>query len=149
VRCIVRSEYAALIQAGQEYATAYQYDNREECFRLGDDFTNENAEWSLIDEQNPTKGVKLKYKNGTYCPGNSKYRSLTISFPCNNRDRATAEYDSRVVEIDCEYFINFGPTSAGCPLGCRISGDTVCGLHGFCGYDSDRDIFSCFCDQGW
>eukprot|EP00466_Bigelowiella_natans_P006889 jgi/Bigna1/130049/aug1.10_g4757 len=177
-----------LCQNEDPLATAYQFDstnNGGECFRLGSTFDDDNAEWSLIDPLAPTKGVKLKYKGGTHCgPPNNKDRSITITFPCYNRDTmADSSFllDSRVREKDCDYFLNFHPTPSACPLGCtKSSGDTVfihdvfsssprallketrqsimfenagldavCGNNGFCGYDSDRDRFACFCDNGW
>jgi len=148
---------STLCQNEDPLATAYQFDstnNGGECFRLGSTFDDDNAEWSLIDPLAPTKGVKLKYKGGTHCgPPNNKDRSITITFPCYNRDTAADSsffLDSRVREKDCDYFINFHPTPSACPLGCtKSSGDTVCGNNGFCGYDSDRDRFACFCDNGW
>ena len=39
--------------------------SRESCYRLHDGKTE--PEWSLIDSNDPTKGVTIKYKNGDWC----------------------------------------------------------------------------------
>mmetsp|Transcript_22797 Transcript_22797/g.55361 ORF Transcript_22797/g.55361 Transcript_22797/m.55361 type:complete len:318 (-) Transcript_22797:192-1145(-) len=147
--CQQLSDRPSMVCSGKPLSTAYQYDNRGECFYLGSNYAEANATWSLIDKLSPQKGVKLKYSGGEYCPGNSKSRSLTITFPCNNRDNAMQDDDIVVEEKDCDYFINFQPSSAACPTDCPLVSDTVCGVHGFCDYNTDMRKFSCFCDDGW
>jgi len=69
-------------------ATAWQFDSkgdRGECFRLGSHFDDGNAEWSMIDENEPGKGIQLTYFNGDFCPYHQKNRSLTVEIVCENR----------------------------------------------------------------
>ena len=41
-------------------------------------------QWSLIDDLDPTKGVRLTYQNGDYSSDCGKNREFTINFECAN-----------------------------------------------------------------
>uniref|UniRef100_A0A6V3M268 Autophagy-related protein 27 n=2 Tax=Lotharella globosa TaxID=91324 RepID=A0A6V3M268_9EUKA len=130
-------------------ATAWQFDSkgdRGECFRLGSHFDDGNAEWSMIDENEPGKGIQLTYFNGDFCPYHQKNRSLTVEIVCENRKTVPPAFVEERGE--CHYFITL-PHQAGCPSTCEISAGQVCGDNGFCGFDTDTHTAKCFCDDGW
>ena len=124
-------------------APAYQTSARGECVALGDSV--ENSVWSLLDAEDPTKGVALTYFNGTYCSAFNKQRSIKIRFVCENRMKIPA---TTVNEKECQYTVTMA-TEFGCPTECARPGAQVCGSNGFCGYDTDKKAPGCFCDYGW
>lgn len=128
----------------REKATAYQIFNDGRCEALGSNLDPPNAEWKLLDDIDPTKGLSLTYSHGTYCPTYGVNRSLVINFQCENRIFT----ETTVEEKDCVYTITM-PTEFGCPSECARPDNKVCGSNGFCGYDTDIKNPKCFCDSGW
>lgn len=114
------------------------------CYRLGNSF--ENAEYKLFEEEDPSRGVVLKYKGGNLCSGGVR-RSLEIAFPCtedmNIPDEETVEETS-----ECVYKL-LVPSIYGCPTQCGVKDRKLCNDKGVCRFDETQSASRCFCDDGW
>jgi hypothetical protein len=70
-------------------AAAMQYINRDdgytECEIIGNyDKKHDDSHFSVIDTQNPSMGVQMKYKSGSMCKDIGKARTATIEVLCAN-----------------------------------------------------------------
>lgn len=123
------------------------------CKRLGS--TADQVEWNLIDEVDPTKGIKLTYLGGETCLSKNEKesgteRQFTINFKCS-KTVSVPEFESlRVIEDDCRYSLDL-ETVLGCPNECLIGEDNreLCSNNGFCGMDRDNNAPRCFCFAGF
>jgi len=117
------------------------------CWRLGNSASN--LEWSLLEEDDPSRGVVLKYIGGNECSdSNTKRRSLSIAFPCANDVMNVP--DEEVIEETsvCEYEILL-PSIYGCPRECGVKDRQLCNNRGVCRYDRTQKRSRCFCSEGW
>ena len=117
------------------------------CWRLGNSASN--MEWSLYEEDDPSRGVVLKYVGGNECSdSNTKRRSLSIAFPCSNDVMNVP--DEEVIEENsiCEYEI-LVPSIYGCPRECGVKDRQLCNNRGVCRYDRTLGASRCFCSEGW
>ena len=75
-------------------AFAYQVNTENEhCHRLSKDIDGGPMEWSLINEDDPSDGIKLHVKNGDYsstCENPSKNREFTLTFRCEPGQKSLA-----------------------------------------------------------
>lgn len=103
-------------------------------------------EWKLLDEDDPTGGVSLTYKNGELCDG-TLMRSLTINLLCKDEEDVP---DRVVVEQDCHYTVEY-PTLMACPLQCPlgVTNRQLCSGHGRCEFDALAGHPRCLCNEGY
>lgn len=109
-------------------SAAFQYSpldvaDKYKCFRLSADVADHpgNETWSLIEPENPSRGVQVKYEGGDLCCENNAdscaspvHRSLELQFYCKD-DTANSFDDETVLEYgSCHYRI-WLDTSFGCP----------------------------------
>lgn len=100
---------------GKTNAVAFQYVNYAEysdCYVIGKyDPDNDDLDYKLLDEKDPTKGVTLTYALGEKCTSNSKLRSATIDVQCANVESVilSAQEPSK-----CEYHMVM-QSYHGCP----------------------------------
>jgi len=130
--------------AGVEAAPAYQVsDTQDFCYKLGNSPTD--VDWSLIDADNPTTGVRLTYRGGDQCDGTNYDRTLTVNFLCSTEQGMSEFSHTRVIEDNCQYKLDVN-TVFGCPNECYVgSNRQLCSGHGFCGMDDDHNKPRCFC----
>ena len=69
------------------------------------------AKWSLLDSNDPKKGVKLKYTGGARCDGYTE-RSVAYHFECN---AMAGVGEPLAVYGDCEFIVRW-PTALACPI---------------------------------
>ena len=74
--------------SGSGPGPAFQVYNNGECRRLGK--AKDVVKWSLLDEGNPTLGVRMTYQDGDQCElkdkdGKDFSRSMSIKFLCAGR----------------------------------------------------------------
>ena len=113
---------------------------------------NHGIEFSLYDELDPSQGLKVHYSNGAWggAPGGicGSNRELIISLKCED-DLNQVPRQIEVEEIaDCKYEIKVD-TIHGCPIGCGIYANSLCGSQGLCGYDFGSNVPRCFCYWGY
>eukprot|EP00939_MAST-03C_sp_MAST-3C-sp1_P000350 g350.t1 len=131
-------------------APAYQVSRvHDACWRLGN--SDSNIEWTLLDENDPARGVVLNYKGGNQCKNSdNEYirRELKIAFECAND--ITNVPDQEVIEETelCVYEIVV-PSIYGCPKECGVKDRELCNNKGVCGYDRSVSRSRCFCVDGW
>ena len=113
------------------------------CYLAGT-YSESTTSVSLLDSQDPTKGMKITY-TGDAC-GNGNKRKFHIDLQCDNRLNAIPTH---ALELSpCEYTVTI-PSVFGCPLECPISNRQLCGGNGHCGYDDDKRGAKCFCNHGY
>jgi len=130
-------------------AVAVQYDlvgQADDCEVVG--FYREDSSdyvWELIDQMDPSRGIKLIYE-GPRCNHNgSPQRTFEISVPCVDTVATLPLYAN---EPDyCQYKVEI-PSYHGCPLECPIHKGRLCGGEGVCRYDSSAGQPRCFCNDG-
>jgi hypothetical protein len=126
---------------------AYQLSMDGKCKRLSNDA--KEANWDLIDDDNPSMGIQLTYVGGEHCHRADTDRSLTLQFVCADVLGFATQTDERVVEEYCNYELQV-ETVFGCPTQCPIGNDRrLCSGHGFCGMDTDAKAPRCFCNDGY
>jgi len=128
---------------------AVQYLDREdgyqECEVIGHyDPEREDTEFSLLNNQDPSKGVSLKYLYGDRCPS-GVLRSTTINVHCAN---VHAETMSALEPEKCQYVVEMH-SMYGCPQECPITSNGLCNSHGHCYYDSLLKKPYCYCNEGY
>merc|ERR1712196_662970 len=86
------------------------------CVYLGNPNMEDNKEWSLIDSDDPGKGVQLKYTGGQHCTSGQR-RSLEINFLCSANHIEKIEKQVIDESKHCAYAITIESEYA-CPLEC-------------------------------
>eukprot|EP01084_Bolivina_argentea_P188065 323835_1 len=106
------------------------------CYRLHDGVTP--PQFSLIDEDDPTQGVSIKYTGGDWCPASSKNREFIINFICSNNFEFGPDKDEQISEPygKCTYILEIDST-IGCPTQCPVirksdGTDALCSGNGIC-----------------
>jgi hypothetical protein len=131
-------------------APAYQISQRENwCFRLGN--TEEDLKWGLVDEDEPSTGIKMTYHGGDACPdfGGDVTRKLSVNFLCAPELGMQEFEEEKVTEEKCHYSLSI-KSIFGCPQECPVAKNrALCAGHGKCGYDTDAKRPRCFCEIGW
>lgn len=132
-------------------APAYQIARHDDlCWRMAEDYSNSNIEWSLLEPEDPSRGVVMKYKGGNLCnhESDSQRRYLEIAFPC--ADDIMNIPDKEVIEEvkDCQYEL-IVPSIYGCPTECGVKDRQLCNNKGICRYDRTEKASRCFCSKGW
>lgn len=128
-------------------APAYQLSDTQ-CHRLAGHLVTD-ANWHLLDDDDPTLGIQLEYTGGEFCHGAKAYRSLSLRFICTAEVGLPSFETERVVENKCKYSLDI-ETMFGCPTECSIGPNReLCSKNGFCGYDTDVGRPRCFCHSGW
>lgn len=128
-------------------APAFQVSRKDDfCWRLGD--SHENAVWSLLEPEDPSRGVALTYTGGNACNSMDYRRTLKIAFECVN-DIANIPDQEVVEEVStCRYEI-IVPSIYGCPTECGVKDRHLCNNKGVCRYDKTNKASKCFCVTGW
>jgi len=133
--------------AGSGVAPAFQVRSDGRCNRLSN--SSSNSQFTLIDDQDPTKGIQLTYFGGDRCSDprvTNLRRTFTIKFLC--ADHVGEQPDARVTEsATCSYVLQF-KTVFGCPLECGFASRKMCGGHGLCALDTITNKPRCFCNSG-
>lgn len=128
-------------------APAYQV-SENNCYRLAGHLITD-ANWHLIDENDPTIGIELEYTGGEFCKSVKAYRSLTLRFICTAELGLPSFETERIRENKCQYSVDI-ETMFGCPTECQIGPNReLCSKNGFCGFDTDSRRPRCFCNSGW
>jgi len=142
----------------------YQINERDEsCIVAGGQLIN----WSLYDNDNPARGVKLTYMNGDFCAAKGANRQFEITLLCPDdsntyiplRDETQRIFDAFVEEDDfdfCNYHVMITSALA-CPNEClspdlsteREDDVSVCSAQGMCASDPFAKHVHCLCDDGW
>ena len=110
---------------GKSSAVAFQYINYAEnsdCYVIGNyNPANDDLDFKLLDDQDPTKGVSITYALGEKCQSNSRMRSATIDVQCANVENVIL---SAQEPLKCEYHMVM-QSYHGCPTvsaSCRKEG---------------------------
>jgi hypothetical protein len=120
-------------------------DGYQECEVIGHfDPEREDTEFSLLNNQDPSKGVTLKYLYGDRCPSNV-LRSTTINVHCANVHAVTM---SALEPEKCQYVVEM-QSMYGCPKECPITSNGLCNSHGHCHYDPTMKAPYCYCNEGY
>jgi len=131
---------------------AYQVSNVNGfCYRLADNIhAAESTEWSLVNADNPSRGVVLTYKNGNQCEAGFGRRAFSIYFFCGPDARNPFSVEGHLVEEKdhCEYEV-ITESTFGCPQQCPVVGGRLCSGAGVCDYDTDAKKSKCFCQPGY
>eukprot|EP01036_Dinobryon_divergens_P032646 gene32646-42280_t len=118
-------------------------ENDDYCYVVGK-YDQVSTKLSLLDSQDPTKGLQLQYV-GDYCSGGAQ-RQFNIQLMCADKMNPVPTH---ALELShCQYTITM-PSIYGCPLECPVSKRRLCGGNGLCAYDSDKSSARCFCNQGY
>lgn len=113
------------------------------CYAVGE-YADGVTSLSLLDSQDPTKGVRLEYLGNT-C-SNGKQRRFKVEMPCADRLNPTPV---SALELEhCQYTVVI-PSVYGCPLECPVADRKLCGGNGHCHYDFDQNSAHCFCNKGF
>jgi hypothetical protein len=113
------------------------------CYTAGD-YVDGSTQLSLLDSEDPTKGIKLTYY-GTPC-SNGKNRKFQVEMPCS--DRLNPVPTSALELEHCVYTVQV-PSVYGCPVECPVGASRkLCGGNGHCHYDLDSGSAHCFCNKG-
>ena len=107
------------------YALAFPLDNfaneiSDQCFRLSSDSFFLYYQYSLLDSNDASKGIRISYTNGDLNSKNIYYDS-SFEINCMKNDTSNDDFLIRSVEIDNTHFIFKGDSSSGCPV-LEISG---------------------------
>lgn len=106
-----------------------------------------NMETSLLDEVDPTVGIKIKYLNGSavHC---GFHRTMTINIYCRNH-AFTAPVIATIVEhTACSYTATLASPFA-CPTSCTITNFDLCSDNGICAFDARLGEAKCMCNNGF
>lgn len=134
---------------GGKRGAAMQYLNRtdgwKECHVIGRyDATQDDSHYTLLDSNDPSKGVSIKYSAGEKCPAGS-LRTATIDLMCAD---TRAEVVSALEPQLCQYHMVMR-SYYGCPVQCPITSNGLCNSHGHCYYDSKLKQPYCYCNWGY
>ena len=115
------------------------------CYIVGK-FSDSGTDLKLIDEEDPSKGLKMTYY-GDYCNGPPRVqRQFNLVLGCEDKLNPVPlhayEYEH------CVYTVTI-PSVYGCPLECPVAARKLCAGNGHCAYDSDKGGAHCFCNQGY
>lgn len=140
----------------------YEEGGDQTCNAIGGHIApGKNISWQLLNPQDPSAGVSLRYVGGDACTpgpdettGQTFNRAVSIDFIC--ADRAMRDVFADVVEdVACRYHIILRGR-VGCPTECpRVQSSgigshaRVCNGTGVCRYNSKKQTPQCYCDQGW
>lgn len=124
------------------------------CHRLGSSADTTTVQYGLYDNENPSRGLFIKYLNGDMCYQAGHGRSLKVWILCDTD--VTNVPDTELVEETgmCDYEI-FISSAYGCPAECPVTIDplsgqrSLCSNHGICDFDGAIGTSRCFCNQGW
>lgn len=121
---------------------AYAYQIRKNCFYLSST-DGGPMKWALLDEQDPSQGIALMYKNGDWCSAYKKNRELNLRFECENDAYNVPDIET-VVESECTYNLTI-KSIYGCPIQCGTYGNALCNSKGLCSFDFTSTTPKCFC----
>merc|ERR1712228_653643 len=162
--CVDIAEDGSCKTLTAEPGFVYQINERDgTCIVAG----GQLIDWSLYDEDNPARGVKLTYTNGDFCAAKGANRQFEITLLCPDdsntyiplRDETQRVFSAFVEEDDfdfCNYHVSITSALA-CPDEC-LSPDTstvrdddvsVCSAQGMCASDPFAHYVHCLCDEGW
>lgn len=128
---------------GKLLHAVYQY-NDNFCAVVGKFFSQKNESFSLIDEENPTKGISIKYPRGEKC-SDDIYREAVVDIYCKNVE---VNILSSQEPITCSYHMVM-ESYYGCPKRCPVTAKGLCNSVGSCEYDNDEMLAYCKCDPGY
>lgn len=129
--------------AALQINTRDTYDTSDDyCYVVGK-YSETSTKMQLLDQQDPTKGIKLTYF-GSFCSGNDQ-RKFNIEMSC--ADKMNPVPTHALEYTHCVYTITM-PSVYGCPLECPVSNRHLCGGNGHCAYDEDKGAARCFCNYG-
>jgi hypothetical protein len=145
-------------------APAFQFANQnrfwsvapnEACHRLGDSLDIATSySYSLLDPNNPSRGIVLTYKNGDWCNfAGTVSRSLSLSIMCADDTDGYPDTSETVTEsTTCQYDLFFRSVY-GCPTQCKSvdsgNGLQLCAGNGVCDFDTGLGAPRCFCNPGF
>lgn len=113
------------------------------CYVVGE-FSDSSYAVSLLDHDDPTKGIQLTY-GGDYCHSGDQ-RKFNMQLMCS--DKLNPVPTHALEYSHCSYTITM-PSVYGCPLECPVSNRKVCGGNGHCSFDDDKVSARCFCNRGY
>lgn len=123
---------------------AFQVGFNGYCYGVGQ-FKEGVTQMSLLDSEDPVKGVKLTYY-GDVCQSTQKNRVFNIELICS--DRLNPHPVSALEYEKCVYTVEM-PSVYGCPLECPVAERKLCGGNGHCHYDTDSNTAHCYCNKGY
>lgn len=146
---VTSESFPSVCDQSSQQAAALQYVNRadgyQECEVIGHYEANrDDIYYSHIDVSDPSKGVSMKYPDGTKCPSD-KLRSVTLDVLCDNVEMAIV---SALEPNVCEYHVVM-KSYRGCPTSCPITSHGLCNSHGHCAFDESQKKSYCFCNKGY
>lgn len=141
----VCNQVSGFTQAGAvQINTRDTADTGDDWCYLAGTYSDSTSALTLIDQEDPTKGVQLVYY-GTICSSTSKPRKFVLQFSCAEKMSAVPihalEYEP------CVYTVEI-PSIYGCPTECPVANRKICGGNGHCSYDGDKLAAKCFCNKG-
>jgi hypothetical protein len=111
------------------------------CFVLG---RYKKQSFALIDDEDPTAGVSIKYINGDFCSMSTK-RDTVVNVYCAN---TLAEVKNVEEPRSCSYSINM-ESYYGCPKSCPVNYNGLCSSQGTCEYNKSIKKSYCKCNNGY
>jgi hypothetical protein len=148
---VTESSIPAVCSEEHKKGAAMQYvvrstDGYKECEVIGNyDGKHDDSYYNLIEANNPTVGVSLRYKDGTRCPS-GVLRSATIDVLCH--DALEPIVESALEPEKCQYHIVMRSVH-GCPKQCAVTDKGLCNNHGYCGWDPKSKSAYCLCNEGY
>jgi hypothetical protein len=113
---VTEQSFPSVCDPDNQQAAALQYINRAdgftECEVIGHyDSSRDDLYYSLIDVSDPSKGVSMKYPDGSKCVPSNKLRSVTLDVLCENTE---LEIVSALEPTSCDYHVVM-KSYRGCP----------------------------------
>jgi len=123
-----------------------QLQDASDCYIIGRyDATRDDLSFSLLNPNDPSKGVTLSYPTGEKCDVTGIMRSVTLDLQCANTKTTILSAQS---PQPCQYRMQM-KSWYGCPTECPITSNGLCNSHGHCSYDVNLKQPYCFCNAGW
>mgnify|MGYP000698793684 CR=1 FL=1 len=133
-------QYIVRDKAGEEHY--------EECEIIGTyDAKHDDTYFSLLDNQDPSLGVQIKYTNGGKCLDiGGVARTATIEVLCANYEDPLIV--SALEPTECQYHMVMKSVH-GCPRECKVTKNGLCNSHGYCAWDPKAKEAYCLCNEGY
>lgn len=116
------------------------------CYIIGHfDPSHHELTYGLLDVNDPTKGVSIRYPAGEKCSAtNAKPRSATVDVQCANTRSVIVSAQEPDI---CDYHLIM-KSYYGCPSECPVTSNGLCDSHGHCAFDRKSKTSYCFCNEG-
>jgi len=118
------------------------------CFIVGHyDKSQHELTYSLLDVNDPSKGVSVSYPAGEKCSQKAPgvVRSASVDVQCANVDSVVVSAEEPEL---CQYHLVM-KSYHGCPSSCPITHNGLCDSHGHCAFDHSKKSSYCYCNDGY